>query len=48
MKRPRFRARCAADGSGGFWPGLRAGQSGSGLAVDNATGLTQIRWGWGL
>ena len=38
-----------------YWPGLRAGdsysltrQSGSGLAVNNATGLAQIRWGWGL
>jgi hypothetical protein len=38
-----------------YWPGLRTGdsysltrQSGSGLAVNNATGLAQIRWGWGL
>ncbi|MGW4944985.1 cellulase family glycosylhydrolase [Actinoplanes sp. NPDC004185] len=38
-----------------YWPGLRTGdtysltrQSGSGLAVNNASGLAQIRWGWGL
>lgn len=38
-----------------YWPGLRAGdsysitrQSGSGLAVNNASGVSQLRWGWGL
>ena len=38
-----------------YWPGLRTGdtysitrQSGSGLAVNNASGVTQLRWGWGL
>ena len=38
-----------------YWPGLRSGdtysltrQSGSGLAVNNATGVDQLRWGWGL
>ncbi|RZS91126.1 cellulase (glycosyl hydrolase family 5) [Motilibacter rhizosphaerae] len=38
-----------------YWPGLRSGdtysitrQSGSGLAVNNASGVTQLRWGWGL
>jgi hypothetical protein len=38
-----------------YWPGLRAGdsysitrQSGSGLAVNNASGVAQLRWGWGL
>jgi hypothetical protein len=38
-----------------YWPGLRSGdtysltrQSGSGLAVNNATGVAQLRWGWGL
>jgi hypothetical protein len=38
-----------------YWPGLRAGdtysltrQSGAGLAVNNASGVTQLRWGWGL
>jgi hypothetical protein len=38
-----------------YWPGLRSGdsysitrQSGSGLAVNNASGVAQLRWGWGL
>jgi hypothetical protein len=38
-----------------YWPGLRTGdsysltrQSGSGLAVNNASGVAQLRWGWGL
>jgi hypothetical protein len=38
-----------------YWPGLRSGdsysitrQNGSGLAVNNASGVTQLRWGWGL
>jgi hypothetical protein len=38
-----------------YWPGLRTGdsysltrQSGSGLAVNNPSGVAQIRWGWGL
>ncbi|UQU63480.1 glycoside hydrolase family 5 protein [Couchioplanes caeruleus] len=38
-----------------YWPGLRAGdsysitrQSGSGLAVNNTSGVAQLRWGWGL
>jgi hypothetical protein len=38
-----------------YWPGLRTGdtysltrQSGSGLAVNNASGMAQVRWGWGL
>ena len=37
-----------------YWPGLRSGdtysltrQSGSGLAVNNASGVAQLRWGWG-
>ncbi|SEF28582.1 Cellulase (glycosyl hydrolase family 5) [Amycolatopsis pretoriensis] len=38
-----------------YWPGLRSGdtysitrQSGSGLATNNASGVVQLRWGWGL
>jgi hypothetical protein len=38
-----------------YWPGLRSGdsysitrQSGSGLAVNNSSGVAQLRWGWGL
>jgi hypothetical protein len=38
-----------------YWPGLRTGdtysitrQSGAGLAVNNASGVAQLRWGWGL
>jgi len=38
-----------------YWPGLRSGdtysitrQSGSGLAANNASGVVQLRWGWGL
>jgi hypothetical protein len=38
-----------------YWPGLRAGdtysltrQSGSGLEANNASGVAQLRWGWGL
>ncbi|GAA2559777.1 cellulase family glycosylhydrolase [Winogradskya consettensis] len=38
-----------------YWPGLRSGdtysitrQSGTGLAVNNASGVAQLRWGWGL
>ncbi|MDQ1293070.1 MAG: hypothetical protein QG608_951 [Actinomycetota bacterium] len=38
-----------------YWPGLRTGdtysitrQSGDGLAVTNASGVTQLHWGWGL
>lgn len=38
-----------------YWPGLRSGdtysitrQNGSGLAVNNASGVAQLRWGWGL
>ena len=38
-----------------YWPGLRSGdtysitrQSGGGLAVNNASGVAQLRWGWGL
>ncbi|MFD8492704.1 cellulase family glycosylhydrolase [Amycolatopsis sp. NPDC059657] len=38
-----------------YWPGLRDGdsysitrQSGSGLAVNNPSGVAQLRWGWGL
>jgi Cellulase (glycosyl hydrolase family 5) len=38
-----------------YWPGLRTGdtytitqQSGSGLAITNQSGVTQLRWGWGL
>jgi hypothetical protein len=38
-----------------YWPGLRSGdsysitrQSGSGLAVNNSSGVSQLRWGWGL
>ena len=38
-----------------YWPGLRSGdsysitrQSGAGLAVNNASGVAQLRWGWGL
>ncbi|GAB7192078.1 cellulase family glycosylhydrolase [Kineococcus sp. NUM-3379] len=38
-----------------YWPGLRANdsysltrQSGTGLAVNNASGVAQLRWGWGL
>ncbi len=38
-----------------YWPGLRSGdtysitrQSGSGLATNNASGVAQLRWGWGL
>lgn len=38
-----------------YWPGLRSGdpysitrQSGDGLAVTNASGVVQLRWGWGL
>jgi Cellulase (glycosyl hydrolase family 5) len=37
-----------------YWPGLRDGDSysmerisGSGLANNNASGVTQVRWGWG-
>jgi hypothetical protein len=38
-----------------YWPGLRSGdtysitsQSGTGLVVNNASGVAQLRWGWGL
>jgi hypothetical protein len=38
-----------------YWPGLRSAdtysltrQNGSGLAVNNASGVAQLRWGWGL
>ena len=38
-----------------YWPGLRSGdsysitrQNGSGLAVNNSSGVAQLRWGWGL
>lgn len=38
-----------------YWPGLRSGdtysltrQNGTGLAVNNASGVAQLRWGWGL
>jgi hypothetical protein len=38
-----------------YWPGLRTGdsysltrQSGGGLAVNNPSGVDQLRWGWGL
>jgi hypothetical protein len=42
-----------ADGMGGaYWPGLRTGDtysmeahSGSGLKNNNASGVTQLRWG---
>jgi hypothetical protein len=38
-----------------YWPGLRSGdtysltrQTGTGLAINNASGVAQLRWGWGL
>jgi hypothetical protein len=37
-----------------YWPGLRTGDqysmeshNGSGLSNNNASGVTQLRWGWG-